>query len=178
MTEAVTFRDRYSSAVRANNLHSNPDTTRSASDVLGAAGFASIENPLGIALIRLLSGDNGAANEIVTMMAKSLVGKAWHAYRMNLDPTQAKHLSQAVLAWYRHGSCKPCGGHGYLQVEGTPTLSTIQCKACNGYGRVPFEKHLKGARLELARWLGSEIERELSYAGPAAMRALAPRLEL
>jgi hypothetical protein len=112
------------------------------------------------------------------MMAGRLTGKAWHAHRLKLDATQAKHLSQAVLAWYRHGSCKPCGGHGFLPVEGAPTLSDHQCTACNGYGRVPFEKHLKGARLELAKWLGSEIERELSYAGPAAMRALAPRLEL
>ena len=178
MTEAVTFRDRYSSAVRSSNLHSDPDTLRSAADVLGAAGFASKRTPLGIALMRLFTGDNGAAGQIVEHMAGMLVGKAWHAHRMALKPTQATDMAQAVLAWHRDGTCKPCGGHGFLMVEGAPTLSGHQCPECRGTGRVPFERNFKGARLELAKWLVAEVEREQAMAGPAAMRALAPRLEL
>jgi hypothetical protein len=176
--DALTFRDRYSTSVRSSNLRSAPDTTHSATDVLGAAGIASKRTPLGIALMRLFSGDNGAAAQIVQTMAGMLVGKAWHAHKLELKPTQATDMAQAVLAWHRDGTCKPCGGHGYLMVEGAPTLSDHQCPRCRGTGRVPFDRHFKGARLDLAQWLVAEVEREQAFAGPAAMRALAPRLEL
>jgi hypothetical protein len=57
--------DRYASAVRASSLKSEPDTTYSASDVLGAMGLAGKRHPLAVALTRLFTGDNTASGDIV-----------------------------------------------------------------------------------------------------------------
>jgi hypothetical protein len=178
MTEPTTFQDRYSSAVRSANLKSQPGTTRSDADILGAAGIAAKRSPLAIALLRLFAGDNHASRDIVLQLAQMLVGKAWHAKRFSLPRTEAEDIAKAVLAWHRDGTCRPCGGHGYTAVEGAPTISDHQCPVCRGTGRMPFDRHFKGSQLDLAQWLVAEVEREQAMAGPAAMRALAPRLEL
>lgn len=178
MTEPTTFSDRYSSAVRSANLKSQPGTTRSDADILGAAGIAAKTSPLAIALLRLFAGDNHASRDIVDHLAQMLVGKAWHSQKLNLPRLEADDIAKAVLAWHREGTCRPCGGHGYTRIEGAPAISDHQCPSCRGTGRMLFDIHFRGARLDLARWLVSEIEREQAIAGPAAMRALAPRLEL
>lgn len=169
--------DRYASAIDSRNLGSKPDTTASDSDVLGAAGLAARKVPLGIALMRLLSGDNHASSDVVRILADKAVGKA---YRMGNDcsRTQAEDLAQHVLMRYRHGACRPCGGHGKQLIAGTTTLGNKDCPACRGTGRIPLEKVVGMMQLELARWLDAEIERELAFAGPAAMKALAPSLDL
>ena len=169
--------DRYASATHSRNLSSDPDTTASDSDVLGAAGLAAKLNPLGIALMRLLSGDNHASADVVRILADKAVGKA---YRMGNEcgRAEAEDLGRAVLAWYRHGTCTRCGGHGVQLIPGTTTLSSTECPACRGSGRILLERQIGMMRLELARWLVVEVERELAFAAPAAMRALAPSLDL
>lgn len=169
--------DRYASATHSRNLSSDPDTTASDSDVLGAAGLAAKSNPLGIALMRLLSGDNHASADVVRILADKAVGKA---YRMGNEcsRTEAEDLASAMLAWFRHGACSSCNGLGALLIPGTTTLGNKECPACRGTGRLRLEKHVGMLRLELARWLASEIERELAIAGPEAMKRLAPRLDL
>ena len=175
--------DRYASAVRSSNLKSKPETTRSDSDVLGAAGLAAKKRPLAMALMRLLSGDNHATREIVALLEEKVVGKA---YRMEVEiqRTQATDMARAVLAWCRDGVCKTCGGHGFRLAgdaklgEGRGSLSEHQCLTCRGTGKVPFEKQFSLETVELARWLRAEIERDLASAGALAMARLAPRLDL
>lgn len=180
--------DRYSTAVHSSNLKSKPETTFSDADVLGAAGLAGkhvrvidgVErpgSPLGIALMRLFAGDNTAARSLVHIMAVSVKGKAKRD-GMALKFVQCEDVSRAVLAWHRDGVCKRCGGHGYTLIEGTPMLSEHACRACKGTGRVLFDEQFPLDLLLLARWLLAEVEREQAIAGPAAMAALAPRLEL
>lgn len=173
----MNFADRYAPATRASNLGSKPDTTSSPSDVLGAAGLAAKRVPLGIALMRLLSGDNHASADVVRILADKAVGKA---YRMGNEcgRAEAESLAQAILAWYRHGVCTTCNGHGVQLIPGTTTLGGKECPACRGTGRLRLEKHVGMLRLDLARWLAVEVERELAFAGPEAMRALAPSLTL
>lgn len=181
--------DRYSGAVNSSNLKSKPDTNCSDSDVLGAAGFASkpvrtvagVEvrgSPLGIALMRLFAGDNTAAADLVRVMSRALVGKAWHWEKTALPEVEAEDMARAVLAWYRDGVCKVCGGHGKEKLVGAPGLSDRDCQACKGSGKVPFDKAFVIERRALARWMLAEVEREQTIAGPAAMAALAPRMEL
>lgn len=169
--------DRYASAVHSGNLGSKPDTTASDSDVLGAVGLASRKVPLGVALMRLLSGDNHAAADVVRILADKAVGKA---YRMGNEcgRTEAEDLAKAVLAWYRHGTCTKCGGHGVQLIPGTTTLGGKECPACRGTGRLRLEKQFGMLRLELARWMVAEVDRELAHAGPEAMKKLAPQLAL
>ncbi len=184
----MTIIDRYTSAVHSSNLKSKADTTSSDTDVLGAAAWASkpvrvidgVEvrgSPLGIALMRLLAGDNTAAHDLVQIMAGSVKGKAKRE-GLALKWVQCEDIGRAVLAWHRDGVCRPCGGHGYRLIEGAPTLSGNVCPSCRGTGKVPFDDAFSMEMLFLARWLLAEVEREQAIAGPAAMAALAPRLEL
>lgn len=169
--------DRYAGAVRSSNLGSRPDTTYSDSDVVGAAGLAAKRAPLGIALMRLFSGDNHASGEIVRILSGKAVGKA---YRIGNEIThvEADDVARSVLAWHRDGACKPCGGHGQKLIPGTTTIGDDTCPACRGSGRVLFDRQFGAERLELARWLVAELEREMAIAGPEAMRMLAPRPDL
>lgn len=173
----MTLTDRYASAVRSSNLRSSPDTVQSDSDVLGAAGLAAKKHGLAIALLRLLSGDNHSSREIVEIMGGMIDGKA---FRVGVEMTrvEAEDIGRAVLAWYRHGACHHCGGLGYERVEGAPTLSGHHCKRCNGTGKRPFDREFSAMNLDLARWMLAQIEREIAIAGSAAMKALAPKLDL
>ena len=180
----MTYTDRYASAKRSSNLRSKADTTQSDSDVLGAAGLAAKRQPLAMALLSLFVGDNRAAKQVVLLMADMLVGKAWHWEKVSLERVEAEDMARKVLAWHRDGVCRVCGGHGFqLQSGGKPgqgrdTLSDRHCTACRGTGRIPFDGAFSMERTPLARWLLSEVERETAKAGPAAMQALAPRLDL
>jgi hypothetical protein len=143
--------------------------------VVGAVGLAGKHAPLATALLRLFVGDNRAARDIVHIMASMLVGKA---YRMGheIARVQAEDMARAVLAWHRDGRCKHCDGHGYLKLDGAPGLSDQPCSHCRGTGRILFDRQFPMDRLELARWLAAEVEREQQIAGAAAMRYLSERL--
>lgn len=144
-------------------------------DVVGAVGLAGKRAPLATALLRLFVGDNRAARDIVHIMAGMLVGKA---YRLGheIARVQAEDMARAVLAWHRDGRCKHCDGHGFLKFDGAPGLSDQQCSHCRGTGRVLFDRQFPIERLELARWLSAEVDREQQIAGTAAMRHLSERL--
>lgn len=166
--------ERYSAAVNSDNLASDPRSTWADSDVLGAAGLAARYEALGIALTRLFAdGKPGPTIAILSEMAF----KRARTLRVTLSRVQADDLSKAVLGWYRHGICTPCGGTGYRIIPGTPALGD-ECPICHGGGRRPFDGEFRGETRELARWLSGEIDRSQTAAGRAAMAMLAPRLEL
>ena len=144
-------------------------------DVVGAAGFAGRHRPLAMALLRLFVGDNGSAKSIVSLMAQMLVSKAWSLQTL-LPVTEAEDIASAVLAWHRDGRCKHCDGHGFLKLEGAPGLSDQQCGHCRGTGRIIFDRQFPMDRLELARWMAAEVDREQQIAGVEAMRCLAQRM--
>lgn len=178
----MNFSDRYSTAVRSTNLKSRPETTHSDTDTLGAAGLAGKRQPLAMALMRLFVGDNGMTSQIVYILADMAWSRAHHQ-GLKLRRVQAEDMAAKVLAWHRDGVCKPCGGHGvHLQSggrigEGRGALSDRQCGACRGTGRVPFDREFGDDARPVAQWLLAEVERETAKAGPAAMAALAPRLD-
>lgn len=194
------IQNRYASAVHSSNLGVDENTVMSDTDVLGAMGIADrVLNvgmtssgtpvrpfPLAVPLERLFAGDNNAAYDIVRTMAEMVWYEA-RRVKVKLGRVEAKEMAQACLAWHRDGVCKPCGGHGYALIPGTISLSSHECPACCGDhipsawrtpGKRPFELEFKPLHRELARWLVSEMSRASGYAGPAAMRALAPSLNL
>lgn len=183
----MSITDRYATAVRATSLAGNAETmadgtnparTANQVDVLGAFGLAAKKRPLAVALTRLFAGDNHAAREIVRLLAVMVNSKAWHTQGVNVPAVEAEDIGRKVLAWHRDGACKPCGGLGFQIIHGTPSLSGNACPACKGSRKVPFNADFTLERLPLALWLRGEIEREQGIAGQAAMRALAPRLDL
>jgi hypothetical protein len=166
--------ERYSSAVNSSDLTVDERTTWSDTDVLAAAGLAARYNPLGIALTRLFADGKP---EAAILALTDLAWKRARTLRVRMDRLEAETLSKAVLGWYRHGKCQPCGGTGYLTSPGTPVQGD-QCPHCHGSTMVPFERQFHHEVRELATWLGAEIDRAQAAAGSDAMRMLAPRLEL
>lgn len=166
--------ERYSQAVNSDNLTVDERTTWADTDVLGAAGLASVYNPLGIALTRLFAG--GKTAEVVAILSDMAFKRA-RTLNVKLGRVEAEDLSKAVLGWYRHGNCQPCGGTGFTVIKDTP-IQGDECHHCHGTGRLPFDSLFAANRLELARWLSSEIDRSQAAAGSVAMALLAPRLDL
>lgn len=169
--------DRYSSAIRSSNLRSNPETDQSDADVIGAAGLAAKQSPLAIALLRLFVGGDSNGAQVVEQLAAMAVGKA---YRMGAEigKPDALTLAWQVLAYHRNSTCAPCGGRGHQLMPNAPVLSGLRCSKCKGTGKRSFNNLFSIERLELARWLLVEMERETAIAGPLAMARLAPRLDL
>lgn len=177
MSDPVTYQESYAGAIKTSNLKSRPETTRSPSDVLGAAGIAGKHSPLALALLRLLSGDSRNIVNVAGLMAAMVLGKA-HRAREPMDHQESMMIAQAVLAWSMNPRCSACGGHGFKVIQGTTTLGGEACDVCHGTGRREFDAEFKPQRLWLAQWLATEVDREISAAGPLAMQALAPKLKI
>lgn len=192
----ATIIERYRVAVHSDNLAVDERTTYSDSDVIGAMGLADRrltegyvrtgpdtgykipESPLTAPLQRLLSGDNHAAHQIVSILAQAAWSRAeYRRIKPRVTRTMAHDMACACLAWYRHGTCRSCGGHGYSVIPGAPMLSERHCEPCEGTGKVPFERQFSAEHVNLARWLVVEMERSLSRAAPAAMGAIAEKME-
>ena len=165
--------DRYNTAVHASNLKSEANTTWSDADVIGAAGLAARQEPLGIALARMLAG--GGQGEVLRILTYEAYERGFRI-KQRVTLVQALDLAKAVLAWYRHGTCQPCGGIGLMRIKDTPSLGG-ECQHCAGTGRIPFDKQFQHERRELARWLHDEIGRSQARAGQQAMRKISDSLD-
>jgi hypothetical protein len=167
--------ERYSAAVNSDNLSSDARTTWADADVLGAAGLAAKHEPLGVALTRLFA--DGKPEATVAILTE-MVFKRSRTIKVKFTRVEAEDLAKAVLGWYRHGTCQPCGGTGYRIIPGTPSLGD-ECPRCRGTGKLPFdEQFVRDDQVMLARWLSSEIDRSQTTAGRTAMALLAPRLDV
>ena len=183
----MNIHNRYASAVHSSNLKSRPDTYDSDTDVLGAMGIADrrlsageghfSKHPLAVPLERLFTGDSTAAGEIIRILAEIIRGKA-HALRIRMTEVQASDMARITLGWFRHPVCRVCGGHGFKVIKNTTTLGDSRCRPCNGTGKVRLELAFRVEQRELVSWVLAQMEREAGMAGPAALRALAPSLEL
>lgn len=189
------IQNRYAGAVHSGNLRSKPTTKMSDSDVLGAAGLASrgrtemrdgvLEKhkgvELGVGLQRLFAGDDREGVQLVRLLASMAWVRAKHE-GVKLKRVQADDLARTVLAWFRAGTCKACGGHGYKIAsgklgEGRAVISDARCKACRGTRKVNFDRLFSMEQLLIARWLKEQIEREQSAAGAEIMKALSDELQ-
>ena len=124
--------------------------------------------------LRLLAGQNRGVAEVVEAMARMAFGKSKRLH-LAIEWIDAEDMAKMVLAWYRHGRCNPCGGRGYQVIEGTARLGN-QCPACHGSGKRNFDDEFALERIELARWLLCELEREIPKGASAAMSLLASEL--
>jgi hypothetical protein len=168
--------NRYSSAINSSNLKSRAETTWSDTDVLAAMGLAARSHPLGAALSRMFV--DGKPERVVAMLATMARDRSYKV-RERLTEHQAREMAQKVLAWYRHGICVECGGTGKeIVYEPKPHLSETDCQPCSGSGRRPFEPSFTHDHRDIAIWLRGEIERHQGYASVAAMRLIAPMLDL
>lgn len=187
--------ERYASAIRSTNLKHDDRSIDADTDVLGAFGLADRalkkgqmwssdgavlidipKAPLAVPLERLFSGDKGAAREVVKVLSDALRGKA-PAMHLKMTESQCTDMAKACLAWHRDSVCKLCGGQGMGTIKPHGWVGGAICKPCKGTGNIPFEDQFRHDQREIARWLVSEMAREQCRAGPAALKALAPRLD-
>lgn len=190
--------DRYASAVHAGSLKpagiKGRDEDRPQNpDVLGAFGLAAKTladghdrrgktvppAPLAVPLARLLSGDSRAVYEIVRLLTE-LAFRQSYEMDVRVSLGECKRMAQATLAWFRHGTCTECGGHGYELIPGAPMLSERECKACAGRdrGKVPFAPQFDKRHRALAEWMREQVELSVGRAGPQALRHLSSRAAL
>jgi hypothetical protein len=190
--ERAGIEERYSTAVNSSTLVVNPRTSMSATDILGAMGIADREltegktsqgdpvrpAPLAVSLERLLrGGDARVAHSVVRGMA-DLVWREARGKKVKLTHADARDMAKVVLAWFRHGTCKPCGGHGFALIKGSKTHSDARCEHCKGAGKRSLAKEFEASKRDLADWLRNEVEREAGRAGPRAMAHLAFNMDL
>lgn len=181
------IQERYASAVNASNLKSSPETIYSNCDVLGAYGIADrrlssgeghfSKHPLAVPLERMFTGDKSAADEVVRVLSEVIRKKA-DALRVDMRKMRAPDMARIVLGWFRHPACRVCGGHGFKIIKHTTTLGDSRCLPCNGTGKVLLELAFRVEHRELVAWVISQMEREVAMAGPAALKAIAPSLDL
>ncbi len=192
---ATMLRERYSSAVHARSLAVDEKTTYSDTDVLGAYGLADkhltqghdgnereegrrfTPAPLAVPLERLFAGDNNAAHEIVRILAEMAFFEA-RRWNVKMSRPQSHDMACMMLAWFRNGACKPCGGRGKPAIKDSPVLSAHDCDQCKGTGKINFEQEFRYEWKPIAIWLKECMEEESGRAGPAAMRTIAAKMVL
>jgi len=160
MTEKTTIEETYSRAGNTSNLAVEADR-RGAGDVLIAAGMVGL-NPsksLGMALMRLHSEYDGAARlrdgataiDVALLAARlrqlpGVVGMVTErASVWGMEQPGAKAL--AVVLWWLDKQCRRCTGRLFETIPGTPALSAIRCRACNGLGESHLPNGSDGRRL-------------------------------
>lgn len=185
------LRQRYASAVHSKSLTVDEKTTYSDTDVLGAHGLADrnlarghdgrgrsfTPAPLAVPLERLFSGDHKASHEIVRILAEEAFIEA-RRWKIQLNRVQAHDMACAVLAWFQHGTCQPCGGRGFPIIKDSPIQSAHECEYCAGSGKIPLRKQFRQEWKDLADWLKDKMEAESGKAGVEAMKLIAARMDL
>jgi hypothetical protein len=154
---------RYASARSATNLASDPRTSMSASDVLGAVGMAGQANPEAVALLNSAFGGKTSAKLAFVELLEHRLQHQMLRERWKGNPRQ---IAQEAVAWWLHGTCQPCSGRGYELINGTPSLGHI-CKHCNATGRI------LAPREPAFLWLIDLIERLVSVAEGETRKKLA-----
>jgi hypothetical protein len=86
---------------------------------------------------------------------------------MKGDP---RKITMEVVAWWLHGTCRPCGGLGLEKEAGTPSLTGRLCKACRGTKKVALP------RTEPHDWLHDRMSKLQAIAGGKVMRKIADDL--
>lgn len=193
--------ERYATAVSRGSVAADPRTRMSGGDVVAAMGIADREltqgkvrrrdpetrtvyeepirpAPLAVSLERLLTGGD---NRVVSLIVATLTDMAWRQARaqdVKLSRADANNMARVVLAWFRYGTCKPCGGHGFDLIPGTKTHGKYACRACKGSGKRPLLKEFRIPLRPIVAWLEVEIQREAGRAGPRAMAHLAAKMDL
>jgi hypothetical protein len=163
------IQEKYTRARNTSNLKSAPRTRFSSADVLGAVGMASQERDHNTAMMLwevLFRGKTQSKMALVDVLSKDLL----MMMRRNKIKGEPRRITMEVVAWYLHGTCKPCGGLGMEKMPNAPALSGRLCKACHGTKRVPLP------RSEGHDWLVDRMGKLSAIAGGKVMRKIADDL--
>lgn len=158
MTDKPTIDETYSRAGNTSNLTVEADR-RGDADVLIAAGMIGASKSLGMALLRLHSEYDGASRlrEDATMLDVAMLAARLRGLpavvgmvteRASLwGMEQPKDKALAVVLWWLDKRCKRCTGRLFEKIPGSPGLSNIRCRSCNGTGEAHLPHGSDGRRL-------------------------------
>jgi hypothetical protein len=156
-------------------------------DTLGAFGIAdrrlsSGEDyykkfPLAVPLQRLFVGNGEVSGEIIGILSGMIRGKSVQL-RVSLSAGQTREMARIILGWFRSPRCRACGGHGFKIIRNTTTIGDTRCKPCDATGTIQLERLFPEKQREIVIWAIARMELEAGMAGPEAMKALAPKLDL
>lgn len=116
---------------RLSRAHESSDLSESVEgpgdvDWLRASGMVAQRHGLALSVMRLIEDrDKQELTKVFTGMLALLP-------RTTSSP--AMKVSN-VLGWMLDPRCPDCGGRGYAQIPGTPTLAAQPCKTCDGSGQ-------------------------------------------
>lgn len=164
------IQEKYTRARNTSNLKSEPRSRQSPADILAAAGMASQDKDNGTAMLLwevLFRGKTQSKLALVEVLSRDLFF-VMRRQKLEGDP---RRIAMEVVAWYLHGTCKPCGGLGMEKMPGTPALSGRLCKACHGTKRVPLPRTIAHD------WLQDRISKLSAIAGGRVMRKIADDLK-
>jgi hypothetical protein len=111
---------------------------------------------------------------VIEVLAEMLIKH----FPASLKTSEAKSVAAGVLDYNRDSVCAACHGRGRELIPGSPTLSDRECQHCRGTGKKRFEKQFHRDKLRYADWAQQQIDAAAPRAGQAAMKAIAPSLEL
>lgn len=136
-------------------------------DIIRACGMVSVRHPLGTRLWRLkYSGDHTELGAVVRELTQMLM-------RKGLPVDNPLQLVVRVVKHWLDDVCPSCLGRGYDVLPGTPMLSDVMCKTCEGEGRLKLP-----VNDEAARWVAETIARMEREVASAIMRKLNADLDL
>jgi len=159
-TEKPTIDETYSRAGNTSDLTVDPEA-RGAADVLIAAGMVGLSpsKSLGMALMRLHSEYDGASRlrEDATMLDVAMLAARLRGLPGVVGAVteraavwgmeQPKDKALAVVLWWLDKQCRRCTGRMFEPIPGTPALSAIRCRVCNGTGESHLPNGSDGRRL-------------------------------
>jgi hypothetical protein len=124
--------EHYSRAIYATSLKSEPRTTLSASDVLGAAGMAAQQHHDALLLWSVFyGGKTGQKLALVEGLERKLCTYMM-ANRLKGNPSV---IAREVVAHYMLAKCSACDGVGYQLIPHSIARSDDTCPECMGTGK-------------------------------------------
>jgi hypothetical protein len=125
----------------------------------GVGLFPNRRKVLGLKLYRMqVTGDLANVAEVETEMARWLAGRLSRGGHKPMPAMQRQELVRDVIRWWIHPSCDYCGGLGYSILEGTPSLSEVECPNCFGMGMIPVRRAVPPRLGSHAVFLVSELD--------------------
>lgn len=170
MTDKPSIQERYSTARQTSDLSLDPKTSMSPADVLTAAGWAAQENEAAMLLWEVTyRGKSQAKHRLVEILGGSLNARMAKDRSLKGD---AWKIAAEMVAWFLHGTCRPCGGLGYERVKDAPAISNRRCTVCHGAKRAKYPR--SAAHI----WMDAHLGSLTAKAGGEVMKKLARSMEL
>ncbi len=168
--DRITVGERYARATEATDLSVSLER-RTGADVLIAAGAAARRvkeqggADMGLRLYRMeVSGDHTGRAAVVAESAAWLIAKGFNAGLgggRGRSLLAAHEIAENVVRWRFLSVCPCCEGRRYELVPGTQIMGDKLCQGCQGEGRPPLVSIVGNRRLETARQLADEFDRQL-----------------